>query len=79
MKNLTWPNPEQLFVAQVLIKNVKLKCCGFLVIANKSRTTAFLCMDLTTFLYNFRMYEKPQRILRILRILRSAISGYSRY
>ena len=28
MKNLTWPNPEQLFVAQVLIKKVKLKCCG---------------------------------------------------
>ena len=28
MKNLTWQNPEQLFVAQVLIKIVKLKCCG---------------------------------------------------
>ena len=28
MKNLTWQNPEQLFVAQVLIKKVKLKCCG---------------------------------------------------
>ena len=38
MKNLTWPNPEplgfaasrveELFVAQVLIKKVKLKCCG---------------------------------------------------
>jgi len=37
-KNLTWPNPEplgfaasrveELFVAQVLIKKVKLKCCG---------------------------------------------------
>ena len=24
-----YPNPGQLFVAQVLIKNVKLKCCGF--------------------------------------------------
>ncbi|MBQ8009838.1 MAG: hypothetical protein IJ256_10060 [Bacteroidaceae bacterium] len=28
MKNLTWQNPGQLFVAQVLIKKVKLKCCG---------------------------------------------------
>ena len=31
MKNLTWQNPEQLFVAQVLIKKVKLKCCGIKV------------------------------------------------
>ena len=23
-----WQNPEQLFVAQVLVKKVKLKCCG---------------------------------------------------
>ena len=28
MKNLTWQNPGQLFVAQELIKIVKLKCCG---------------------------------------------------
>ena len=28
MKNLTWQNPEQLFVAQELIKKVKRKCCG---------------------------------------------------
>ncbi|MBR2153328.1 MAG: hypothetical protein IJ901_01755 [Bacteroidaceae bacterium] len=28
MKNLTWQNPEQQKVAQVLIKKVKLKCCG---------------------------------------------------
>ena len=28
MKNLTWKNPEQLFVAQVLINKVKSKCCG---------------------------------------------------
>ena len=41
MKNLTWQNPEplgfaasrveELFVAQVLIKKVKLKCCGIKV------------------------------------------------
>ena len=28
MKNLTWQNPEQLFVAQELINKVKSKCCG---------------------------------------------------
>ena len=28
MKNLTWQNTEQLFVAQVLINKVKSKCCG---------------------------------------------------
>ena len=31
MKNLTWQNPEQLFVAQVLINKVKSKCCGIKV------------------------------------------------
>ena len=28
MKNLTWQNPEQLFVAQELMNKVKSKCCG---------------------------------------------------
>ena len=28
MKNPTWQNPEQLFVAQELINKVKSKCCG---------------------------------------------------
>ena len=31
MKNLTWQNPEQLFVAQVLINQVKTKCWGIKV------------------------------------------------
>ena len=34
MKNLTWQNPEQLFVAQELINKVKSKCCGIKVNAN---------------------------------------------
>ena len=34
MKNLTWKNPEQLFVAQVLINKVKSKCCGIKVKEN---------------------------------------------
>ena len=35
MKNLTWQNPEQLFVAQVLINKVKSKCCGIKVYDEK--------------------------------------------
>ena len=31
MKNLTWQNPEQLFVAQELINKVKAKWCGIKV------------------------------------------------
>ena len=34
MKNLTWQNPEQLFVAQELINKVKSKCCGIKVELN---------------------------------------------
>ena len=34
MKNLTWQNPEQLFVAQELINKVKSKCCGIKVHQN---------------------------------------------
>ena len=44
MKNLTWQNPEQLFVAQELINKVKSKCCGIKeyndeIIANFNITT----------------------------------------
>ena len=38
MKNLTWQNPEQLFVAQVLINQVKSKCCG---IKDKQKSVSF--------------------------------------
>ena len=37
MKNLTWQNPEQLFVAQELINKVKSKCCGIKVIFNLNK------------------------------------------
>ena len=39
MKNLTWQNPEQLFVAQELINKVKSKCCG--IKDNKDMTFDF--------------------------------------
>jgi len=51
VKNLTWQNPEQLFVAQVLIKKVKLKCCGIKVeqlkkgIASKNKISIMLSAE----------------------------------
>ena len=39
MKNLTWQNPEQLFVAQELINKVKSKCCGIKVIEKSTSAT----------------------------------------
>ena len=40
MKNLTWQNPEQLFVAQELINKVKSKCCGIKVFETSCKETA---------------------------------------
>ena len=42
MKNLTWQNPEQLFVAQELINKVKSKCCGIKVCENLPYVIAYL-------------------------------------
>jgi len=42
VKNLTWQNPEQLFVAQVLIKKVKLKCCGIKVVPDSSANYRYI-------------------------------------
>ena len=42
MKNLTWQNPEQLFVAQELINKVKSKCCGIKVQVSKMRKSILL-------------------------------------
>ena len=42
MKNLTWQNPEQLFVAQELINKVKSKCCGIKdVLKERNNTMIF--------------------------------------
>ena len=43
MKNLTWQNPEQLFVAQELINKVKSKCCGIKVLYKKYNVNAVIC------------------------------------
>ena len=41
MKNLTWQNPEQLFVAQELINKVKSKCCEIKVYIKTATKIAF--------------------------------------
>ena len=45
MKNLTWQNPEQLFVAQVLKNRVKSKCCGIKDIVNMVYTGGFIMLS----------------------------------
>ena len=42
MKNLTWQNPEQLFVAQELINKVKSKCCGIKVSLKEDRADVII-------------------------------------
>ena len=61
MKNLTWQNPEQLFVAQELINKVKSKCCGIKVSDKKLR---FLAFDLDTI--SFELGDYPLFPLNIL-------------
>ena len=46
MKNLTWQNPEQLFVAQELINKVKSKCCGIKVNVTLYREQQQIILDI---------------------------------
>ena len=46
MKNLTWQNPEQLFVAQELINKVKSKCCGIKDTLNESTSNIIQLLTL---------------------------------
>ena len=61
MKNLTWQNPEQLFVAQELINKVKSKCCGikvYVIDNSKDKShivdTVGLSLQLTSNIVNSR-------------------------
>ena len=75
MKNLTWQNPEQLFVAQVLINKVKSKCCGIKVyycssiyqneIVNRSRCAqaGFNKEDLNSLLFPLPPLAEQYRIV----------------
>ena len=55
MKNLTWQNPEQLFVAQELINKVKSKCCGIKVYYFCVTFSAWSSASITRLLFCFVM------------------------
>ena len=63
MKNLTWQNPEQLFVAQVLINKVKSKCCGIKV------------DEVTPDLHWARVRFSVRRVLQVLLWILSAVAS----
>ena len=58
MKNLTWQNPEQYFVAQELKRIVKLKYCGiqvWLKFLNNKQVLAVLYVLFTKFVTSKRL------------------------
>ena len=58
MKNLTWQNPEQYFVAQELKRIVKLKYCGiqvWLKIPNNKQVLAVLYVFFTKLVTSKRL------------------------
>ena len=63
MKNLTWQNPEQLFVAQVLINKVKSKCCGIKVYYN----------------WRVEMWAEGRGLLTLKRFHKSMVRGDNNY
>ena len=76
MKNLTWQNPEQLFVAQELINKVKSKCCGIKGDENELKGKT----DLKLFLRHTSTEEKAKETYRAFSYrvfdIRSAIEAY---
>ena len=72
MKNLTWQNPEQLFVAQELINKVKSKCCG---IKEKNNILYLFLRNLDFFVnfagkvqYNTLLGMKIQEVMKLQRM-----------
>ena len=63
MKNLTWQNPEQLFVAQELINKVKSKCCGIKVVKYSVSECKVLCCSCIFTLANLAIYFLTTKFL----------------
>ena len=77
MKNLTWQNPEQLFVAQELINKVKSKCCGIKDNMERRKSvivlyTAIVCMVASLFL-SFKSADKCRAIRPLKEVLTDSI------
>ena len=81
MKSLTWQNYGQYFVAQKLIKIVKLKCCGIKDIDNRDdscnafermskynliRGEAFICGDCVSVIEDSGFTNVEQVIMKLL-------------
>ena len=60
MKNLTWQNPEQLFVAQELINKVKSKCCG---IKDKFNISLYFIPDILQYQEHYLILNVFQSII----------------
>jgi len=60
VKNLTWQNPEQLFVAQELINKVKSKCCGIKEKVKKLRSVWQLQSHVSYCLYGSKKHILEQ-------------------
>ena len=75
MKNLTWQNPEQLFVAQELINKVKSKCCGikdilyFMDFAIFDPRVFFSVFTLTLHAYIYKRVFNPSPFTFLFNIL----------
>ena len=59
MKNLTWQNPEQLFVAQELINKVKSKCCG---IKEKTIYDVIFRISNNDVAFKYKMYPQGETL-----------------
>ena len=68
MKNLTWQNPEQLFVAQELINKVKSKCCGIKVelIPDESLSSATVHSNATNQFVSKSYHTKDAEGIKVL-------------
>ena len=86
MKNLTWQNPEQLFVAQELINKVKSKCCGikvyittpagYLTDCEQTIPRFYQEIDLSkTNEYNFRLKKNPKDDSKHLFVLEADVQA----
>ena len=81
MKNLTWQYPEQLFVAQVLINQVKSKCCGIKEQNEPLKNCSWICYDVDEDLYEGRtlgsLKDTPKEMLQL--DIQDSIMLYNRY
>ena len=75
--NLTWQNPEQLFVAQELINKVKSKCCGIKVNVKKIMIMKKILSLLVLAIVAVQFSLCPLVLRRFSKSLKANVSGPS--